>query len=89
MIATPNKVYYSYDKQFDVLRVTSSASKSFYYDEVIPGFLLRYDDESDRICGYMITNLTKSNIFDIYEELPPNYQLDFINILKDIKIKYN
>lgn len=48
---------YSYDPQFDILRLTFVYSDSFYYDEVFPDLLLRFDEDSDQLVGLQILNL--------------------------------
>lgn len=72
MIATRTKLNnhlsYSYDSFFDTLRITFKYSPEFYYDEVEPNFLVRFDEETDELVGLQILKFKKIDrqIFNKY-----------------------
>jgi len=76
LVAEGQPIYYEYDDIQDMLYVTFSPSVgSTYYRDVegLPGVMLRYDAETDRVVGITVHNVKRKMqrwfVEELYERL--------------------
>lgn len=75
---------YSYDSQFDILRLMFVYSDSFYYDEVFPSLLLKYDEDTEQLVGLQILNLHYFDENNLKKYVDQEYFYQTINIINKI-----
>jgi hypothetical protein len=73
-----SKPKFTYDDQFDVLRVFIKPVNSSYFEEISDDFYVRFSEENDDIVGIVIMDFKKKNILELRKISP--IKVDFKSI---------